>query len=276
MIKILLPTFLVASSVFFYGCQKTEAALVAAQDRLHNVSFSVSKHSEKTDALTSVTDSLKNFVYYIYTKDGVRLESTEKKINYFRSKVEIKEKLAPGSYKFIFFSSTLPLDKHVNDTPDEIPGFIYVNLHDIFHKAVEITVTPSGHIKQTVLLDKLNSTLEFDFSDLTIPGNISSLLITWNDDKYVDFNGVSFTSTRKQKSVKFDGVDRTKKIEKFTTSVINTSTAFNVYISFLDKNGIPVNGKEISNVMCFKNQKTVVSGYLFDEGFKEFTARVKL
>ena len=66
-----------------------------------------------------------------------------------------------------------------------------------------------------------------------------------------------------------------KKIEKFTTSVINTSTAFNVYISYLDKDGITVNGKEIRNVMCFKNQKTVVSGYLFDEGFKEFTAQVK-
>lgn len=268
----ILITF-ITSSLLIFGCKKSQEAPLLQEHDLYNVSFTVSNISIKTDATTIAADSIKNFEYYIYTVEGSRVRTTDKKITTTASSVEIKEKLAPGKYKFVFFSADKPFDRHISDKPGEVPGFLYANIFNVYHKTVDIAVS-TDNIKQAITLDKLNSSLEFDLLDQSIPENVASILLSWNDNKYVDFYGESFTSGRKQKSLSFNKEEKNRKIEKFSTSVFNTSAPFTVYISYLDTNGRHISGKEIKNIRCYKNQKTVLSGYLFNPEKMEFQATV--
>ena len=265
---------LIFSSLLIFGCKKDEGFLLQAQNRNYNVSFSVSNISEKTDDPTIGTDSVRNFEYYIYTREGLRIPATDKNIVRLDNSVEIKEKLAPGNYKVIFFSADRPLDRHISDQPGEVPGFIYANIFNVYHKAVDITVGPEK-IKQSVVLDKLNSTLELDLLDHVIPDKVSSILVTWYDHKYVDFYGLSFTPTRKQKSLKISRENEQGTIEKFSASVFNTSAPISIYITYLDSNGNYVSGREIKEVKCLKNQKTTLTGYLFNPDTPELQATIK-
>ena len=265
---------LIFSSLLIFGCKKSEDFFARAQDHNHNVSFSVSNFSVKTDDPTIGADSVKNFEYYIYTNEGTRIPATDKKIINLGRSVEIKEKLAPGSYKIVFFSADRPIDRHISDQPGEVPGFIYANIFNVYHKAIDITVGPDK-VKESVVLDKLNSTLEIDLFDQVIPDNVSSLLITWYDHKYVDFYGTSFTPTRKQKSLKINREHEQRKIEKFSASLFNTAAPITIYITYLDSDGNYVNGREIEEVKCFKNQRTTISGYLFNPNSPELQATVK-
>ena len=52
--------------------------------------------------------------------------------------------------------------------------------------------------------------------------------------------------------------------------IFNTSAPFNIHIAYLDVNGRNFSDKEISNLRCSRNEKLVISGYLFTEAPEDF------
>jgi hypothetical protein len=258
--KFMLLTIL-GSVILSVGCKKEAEAIPSPIDETHNVSFSISNYSEKLNATTLTPDSVKNFVYHIYNSKGERVRNFNGDVSKSALSVELKGTLEPGKYKFVFFTSEKPLDLHLADAADEISSFVYANTFNIYHKSVEVTIASKPE-KRDVQLDRLNSSLEISLLDEVIPENVASIQVVWNDNKYVDFDGNSFTSARKQKSIPVQS--STGKLEKLSTYVFNTSSPFSIYINYLDKNGKYVLGREINNVRCYKNQKTSISGYLFN------------
>ena len=275
MMKMLFFPLLVCISLLL-GCKKNAEAVTDLEDKKFDVSFSVSYTSEKTDAATSVIDTLKNFNYFIYNADGYRIRSSaDRQLIQSATSRTIKENLTPGKYKYVFFASDKPLDTHIADTPGEISSFIYANTFNVYHKTVEVTVA-GAKINQDVKLDRLNASLEIDLLDEIIPENVENIQVTWFDNKYIDFDGISFTPARKQKNMSLTTSANIRKIEKLSINVFNTSTPLSIYINYVDKKGNYLPGKEINSVKCFKNGKTTVSGYLFGPANAEFNSAVHL
>ncbi|MFD2163531.1 FimB/Mfa2 family fimbrial subunit [Paradesertivirga mongoliensis] len=275
MMKMLFFPLFVCISLLF-GCEKNAEAVPDLEDEKFDVSFSVSYTSEKTDAATSVADTLKNFHYFIYNSEGYRIRSSaDRQLIQSPTLVTVKENLPPGKYKYVFFASDKPLDTHIADTPGEISSFIYASTFNVYHKTVEVTVA-EAKINQNVNLDRLNASLEIDLLDEFIPDNVENIQVTWFDNKYIDFDGVSFTPARKQKNISLTAAANIRKTEKLSINVFNTSTPLSIYISYVDKKGNYVPGREISSVKCFKNGKTTLSGYLFGPANAEFNSAVDL
>lgn len=259
---------LIASCLLIFGCKKTEA-IPPLDNKTYNVSFTVSNISKKTDVPTFAEDTMKNFTYYIYNSEGYRVQSSDKQVLKSGTSIILNENLPQGKYKYVFFTSDQPLNSHIADSPGEVSSFVYAGFHDIYHKTVEITVG-TDKLNQVVILDRLNSSLEIDLLDEDIPANIARIEVIWTDNKYIGFDGASFTTSRKQKNLTFVPGDNTRKLEKVLTGIFNTSSPFTVYINYMDIEGRYISGKQINNVRCYKNEKTTLSGYLFNPVIAEF------
>jgi hypothetical protein len=259
------------------GCRKDVEALPKPEQAPFNVSFSVSNISAKAYVPTAGEDSaVKTFQYFIYNNKGERVKTERNSVSQNSTSVNIKEKLEPGDYKIIFFSSNIPLDFHIADGPDEIQSFLYASSNnDIYYKSSDIKVGTSTNINASVELERLNSMLEINFLDENIPEDIATVLVTWTDNKYVDFQGASFTSGRKQKVVEIVSDGKSRKLTKFVAPLLNTGSTFNVNVSYEDSNGVYHEGAQIKDVRCFKNQKTQLAGYVFKPDVQEFISAVQ-
>lgn len=262
--------FLISSLTF--SIQNIHAKTIP-QDEKFNVIFSIS-NSEAICKSVAKADSVKNLSYFIYDEKGNRIKSSQQ-ITTNNNSAEIKEYLPKGKYRFVFLSSEKPLNFHVAESNSDIPSFIYVGLFDIYHKAEEVIVGKHT-LRKNILLNKLSSSLEFDLSNENIPENVSSVEIHWTDSKYVDFNGNSFTFARKTKRITLNPDDKNLKKVQLSAIVFNTSEPFNVSIKYFNNNQQYIAGTEISDVRCYADQKTLISGTFLNTAPTSLKANVSL
>jgi hypothetical protein len=256
------------------GCKKEAEAIPSPTVEAVNVQFLISHTPQKSQPMTFTEDTVKNLVYHIYNSDGFRVRNFNGHLSQSALSTELKGHLEPGKYKFVFFSASQPLDLHLADGPAEIESFVYAGNFSVYHKVVEINIEANA-INQAVLLDKLNASLEINLLDESIPENVASIEVIWTDNKYIGFDGSSFTSARKQKNLVVTNQIRNAKVARIETIIFNTSAPFSVHVNYIDKTGKHVSGQEIANVRCLKNQRTAVSGYLFNASTpNEFKASI--
>ncbi|MGF7039507.1 hypothetical protein [Mucilaginibacter lappiensis] len=127
-------------------------------------------------------------------------------------------------------------------------------------------ITVQGDINQTVTLSRIVGQLEVNIED-AIPANVKTIVVTVNKDYYYyafgaeqpNYSGLSTLTT-----VVPDAVKGTTNF-KVDNIICNTITPFSVTITAYDANHKSVGaGVTVTNVICEKNRRTILSGKLFN------------
>jgi len=266
--------------LLFAACKKSdnsEAEPKEEEKPKYDVSFTVADFAQtvgtlstgNSKATTAVGDTLKNYVnllyYRIYNSAGVLVNSAEQEgaLSTFGT---VTDKLPSGIYNVFFAAGKYSL--YVSGAQNNLSNAVFgptigASWNDTFVKQFQLTVG-STPITQAVRLDRVIGGLEVVLQD-AIPANAAKVSVVFQND--VDFIYANGTGILGPKSMTKDfpifASDIGQKNKKFLAFIGNTLSASSVIIRAYDSANGLITEKTVSNVRCYKNQKTTLTGTLF-------------
>ncbi len=258
---------MVACGILLFSCKK--ATEETPEEKKYDVTFKVSEFSQSVEdikkgmSVSAVGDTLKNYTDYLYYRitslSTYRLVASGQQASAEKNFGIISEKLPSGFYEVSVASSKLPLTFNDN---------IYPNLgywDDCFHKKITISVN-SSTLNQDIKLDRIVGAIEVKLTDL-IPSNADKITITaeGDDTSYDTYKGRS-SNSRFNNVKDFVVLDYEKgsNNKRLIMHVINTLTSMNIKIRCYDSKRFLIAEKSVSNVNCFRNKITILTGSLFN------------
>lgn len=182
----------------------------------------------------------------------------------------IKDSLAPGNYTVVLLASTSilnlrnfsnTLEKAFFDVP--LTSTYRASTPDVFYKKMDISVIDDGNgSDKNITLDRIVGRLEVNIKDAPQIDNSPSNSIRveiFPEDIYFDLNiGAIFRAPADMFAMT---LKRTNQYV-FDSYVLNDKE-FDVKIEYVDPKSGNKQIKEIRKVRCYRNKKTILSGYLF-------------
>ncbi|KAA2238875.1 FimB/Mfa2 family fimbrial subunit [Chitinophaga agrisoli] len=207
--------------------------------------------------------------YLLFDGAGNLLHMRSQQADWDQDFGTITDSAAPGNYTIVMTASQKPVDE---GAVSQLSTFIfYVQLAgmgfidatpDIFYKKENITITNSSDpVDVNLAMDRLVGNLQVNILDMPQPADgdtTASIQISSETPQFMASSGIANwgTSGIVKANVKRVGLNA------FSAYVLNTVSAFDVTIHYVDHTGQPQT-KVISNVQCYKNRRTILSGYLF-------------
>jgi len=266
--------------LLFAACKKSDNSEAEPKEEdkpKYDVSFTVADFAQtvgtlstgNSKATTAVGDTLKNYVNYlyyrIYNSAGVLVNSVDQEgsLSTFGT---ITDKLPSGAYNVLFtagkYNLFIPGAQTIFSNASFGPTY-GTPWNDTFVKHVQLTVGSTA-IAQSVRLDRVIGGLEVVLQD-AIPSNVAKVSVVFQSD--VDYIYSTGTGTFSSKPITRDfsiaASDIGQKNKKFLSYIGNTVSASSVIIRAYDSANGLLAEKTVSNVRCYKNQKTTLTGTLF-------------
>jgi hypothetical protein len=273
-------------SVLLFSCKKHDATtppVPSGSGPKVPVSFSVADFLQRVDALpspngrkagiaTGARDSALatkvSHIYYLAFANGVRVSYLHQDTIAGTDFGLIKDSLPAGNYTIVLAAAGGQLNTYNTDQPYGAgfqsyfdPNFYLIPLPDIFYTKFDITVNGSGNSSSTdVTLDRIMGRLEVNILDAPAIG-ASDISVEVNPE---DFNFGFYDGVLLRGPADFYTLPLTR-INQYTFSnlILNTMTDFEVRIKFINKNTGLEQTQIISNIRCYRNKKTTLSGYLY-------------
>ncbi|SDP26036.1 hypothetical protein SAMN05428975_0902 [Mucilaginibacter sp. OK268] len=277
----------------FFACKKEKKAPNPAV-KLYPISFNVSGFSTtlvpnagkaKTTALaTQATDTipvqyLEYILFPINQKTSISSRYESKGDAGFGT---FTDNVPAGKYLVVFYGGITNININSNyqntylyysfnsDYPSQKPTY----WDDTFYKTIPITVAASGTVSQDVSLDRVVSRLDVVLKD-AIPTGTSKITVSFADTAafYLQTGRSSpemVTQNVTTKAITAADIGKTN----YTTTIYtrNDVTPFQVTINYYGSNlNGPLGTKVISDVVCKRNTRTILSGSLFTTGNGNFT-----
>lgn len=289
--KILLFTLFISVTVF--SCKKNQSAVNPAKKK-YKVTFNVTNFTQSqkafairhnaiglasSDTLTALNGYFDVLYYALlydhqdYEHPPVMQDSTTSNMGIFT------DSIPAGSYQIAFFAGKKGLTYSSYFSPTAFYGYGGAPWQDTFWNAVTFTVSAGDQkITQNITLIRVVGKLEVKLLD-KIPATADSLFITthyesqgkWmndNDDYSIPSQVITFpvaipASAKGQPNFTVDRI------------IGNTTDAMSVTITCKDINGNIIANTTANNVQFHQNQKTILSGNLFEaSGGETFTAKI--
>lgn len=251
-----------------FSCSKDET--VETKEVKRDIKFNVSSFNQEITDI-SYTKSLGETVgylnYMVFNSSG----SLVKEVTQTKSDANfgvISDQLAAGSYTIIFIG-TKQKPNHINTTSLNENSIYYTqdlaSIYDSFYKKVVITVD-KNNIAQNVVLDRFVSYVEVVLSDV-MPSYVKKVNVNIeNEASFFYFNSGEtsnfFFSANFEKEVTTADVGK----PNFTVGnfSLNTKTPLTINIKAYDVDNKVIAEKKVSNVICMKNRKTILTGKLIE------------
>ncbi len=209
--------------------------------------------------------------YLLFDQAGNRLKVMHQDANVTDNFGSIYDTAAPGYYWMVLLASQTPLDINAADQLSASAFSVPVaasgemeNMPDVFYTKASVWVPDDYGSKELILnetLDRIIGNLQVNILDMPQPGSgdtsvsikITPEAFTFFLDPGTTYIGPDIVNAK---------VNRIS-LNTFSAYVLNTVSPFTVTIDYVD----PVTGqlqtKVINNVRCYKNRRTILSGYLY-------------
>jgi len=277
----------------FFACKKDKKTPDPAV-KLYPISFNVSGFSTtlvpnagkaKTTALTTQADTAPvQYLEYILFPINQKLSISSR----YESKGDagfgtFTDNVPAGRYLAVFYGGITNIKADNLNYPYTYlyyafnpiyPSQNYTYWDDTFYKTIPVTVASSGTVNQDVSLDRVVSRLDVVLKD-AIPTGTSKITVSFPDTAafYLQ-TGLSspemVTQNVTTKTITTADIGKTN----YTTTIYtrNDVTPFQVTISYYGSNlNGPLGTKTISDVVCKRNTRTILSGNLFTTGNSNFS-----
>lgn len=225
-----------------------------------------------TEALrdSALAAKVSHLYYLLYNAQGNFLHQMHQDANVSEDFGSFYDSAAAGNYTIVLIASQSPLYTHASNqlagsgfsVPMVAPGEIE-NMPDIFYAKENISVSNgTDTMELNMTLSRIVGNLQVNILDMPPPGSgdtnvsikITPEAITFLFDYNAVYIGPADTIIGKINRIS---------LSTFSSYVLNTVTPFTVTINYVD----PVTGqpqtKVINNVSCYKNRRTILSGYLY-------------
>lgn len=264
---------ILAIALVLFGCEKSDEKKTDTEVQKYDVSFNVTDFSQTVVPLgnkrtSAVGDTLKNYAtnlyYKLYDESGTILKSTEQ-LSSATGFGTITDKLAPGDYTAFFVATTgnLAFSGTQFTTSLYYPSTTtYWN--DTYTKTIAFTVSTSA-VTQAIRLSRIVGAIEVNLEDV-IPNTISKITVAYVKESpklqlTAAGDGIFGTLT---KDFNLTSADYNVKNKKYLMHIGNIyGLASSVVIRAYDFNNAIVAEKTVTNVICYQNKKTVLTGTLF-------------
>ncbi len=283
--KNLLPALFI--SLIFFGCQKSNQYenKPEAIGKKYDVTFNLQNFAPNLTTFSTsggkqtqaVGDTLKNYADNLYYRVFDASGALVKEINQASTSPDfgtISDQLQSGNYKVTIVASKGSLS-WVN-TPNGFSNtsYFYPNSgwNDTFGKQIDLTVGTTP-VTQAVRLDRIVGGLEVNILD-ALPSNVVKIMVTYAKDyPYItaNFNPTGIIAEQ-GKSYLVTATDIGNKLPVFFFYIANQTT-FIVKIRALDASD-NVLAEKLTPVTVGRNQKAILTGYLFAPAGTGFTATV--
>jgi hypothetical protein len=231
-----------------------------------------------SQARVSASDSLKEYISYLYYL--VFNASGEEVSRRVQSKTQeqafglITDSLVPGSYTVFIMGTPKSLQlnedhKGINDWPKRPLAATLVRYRQ---GTAGTPYCPETFIRKL----KFNLNKDSVISDITLVRNVGKLEVNISDITTshkvvvaVNNQPVYYKIDNGDTGPGADGMEvgKTTSSKRFETFVLNTTTPFNVTMKCYDAANNLLKERVISNVRCYPNKKTVMTGKIFEVAY---------
>jgi hypothetical protein len=237
--------------------------------KVDDFSQAVTGYSLSSKHTLDVGDTLKNYAtwlyYRVYNSAGGMVNTIDQ-TSANSTFGTITDKLKPGTYNVYIAASRTSLTTTGNSTDFDNSAISNPSGWDsnTFAKQISVTIGADA-VNQSVRLDRVIGGLDINLTD-AIPSNAAKVtVVLQNESNYIYYNGSFanrvFATVTKDFPLTTADVGKTNK--KFSINVGNTASNLTVIIRAYDANNSLINEKTVSNVRCYQNKKTALTGALF-------------
>ena len=288
--------FLVAIAAIIFSSCKKEHSATKVPAKKYKVTFNVANFNQRqaafalrhnarqlaSDTITNLNSYLDVLYLVAYDDIGHAIPFAIRQDSTMSNMGTITDNLPAGNYQIFIVAGKngLELDNYAQTATSSYGygGYVW---QDTFSDVFPITVG-NGDISQNVTLSRTVGKLEVTILD-NIPANVKSLTVTINpeifsvnyDSAEIDFDAPSPSPITFTVAIPASAIGN----PNFTIDRIigNTSLPFGVSITCQDANSLTIDSASVSNVVCQKNMKTILSGHLFSGSAsapQSFTAQI--
>jgi len=208
--------------------------------------------------------------YLLYDDAGNRIRSMHQDADVTEDFGSFYDSVAPGMYTMVLLASQSPLDispyNQLAGSSFAVPMVSWgemENMPDIFYTKESVSVSSgSGPMELNMTLSRIVGNLQINILDMPQPGTgDTSVSIKIRSEAFTFFldQGTAAIGVADIINAKVNRIN----LNTFSAYVLNTVSSFTVTISYVD----PLTGqpqtKVISNVSCYMNRRTILSGYLY-------------
>ncbi len=267
------------------GAGKKVALTVRTKDFLQQVEGIPGSNNKTTGTAGALRDSALaakvSFInYMLFDGSGNLLHMKTQQADWDQDFGTIYDSIAPGTYTVLLTASQTPLAMnavdHLADCAFSVPlanqGLID-RTPDIFYSKENVAVTDGTEAMElNATLDRVVGNLQVNILDVPQPSNgdtSASIYITPEAPLFYGGSGLPGFGPIGAVTAKVHRVG----VNTFSAYVLNTASAFSVTINYVDLLTGQPKTKVINNVQCYKNRRTILSGYLYggepvDSGIK--------
>jgi hypothetical protein len=281
--------FLFISGLFILSsCKKEHKAPVDPVGKKYRIVFNLknpelftnSANKLKVNTATAANiNILKYLNYLVYDSNGflvhrISQDTTTKSFGVFT------DELVPANYTMVFVGGMLGI-KYTGDTDHLTLSNSYLvqpSLHDdFFYKKINVNLSNAG-VSQEISLDRIAAKLQIVIQD-AIPADVTGIKVDYRD--YYNFSFYSdsllnYSATGvEQFSANLKATDIGKVNYSFSNLIYNTYTPFTVVITVMS-NTMQRTPITITNVICKRNQITVLSGKAFSNAIPQYNSGFQL
>ncbi|MCF6407188.1 FimB/Mfa2 family fimbrial subunit [Chitinophaga filiformis] len=215
---------------------------------------------------------VQHLYYILYDDAGNRLKFLHQDANVTENFGSFYDTAAPGYYKMVLLASQSPLDVNADSQLSASSFALPVtgsgeieNMPDIFYSKNNVWV-PDDYGNDAMILnmtlDRIVGNLQVNILDMPQPGSgDTSVAIKITPEAFTFFldPGTTYVGAADIFNAKLNRVN----LNVFSAYVLNTVTPFTVTINYVDPTTGQPQTKVIHNVSCYKNRRTILSGYLY-------------
>jgi hypothetical protein len=257
------------------GAEKKVALNIRTNDFLHRIEPLPGGRTVGTTATLrdSVLASKVSHLYYLlFDEAGNRLRFMHQDANVTENFGSFYDTAAPGYYNMVLLASQSPLDVNADSQlsgsafsiPMTAQGEIE-NMPDMFYTKESVLVpTDNGSdpLELNMTLSRIVGNLQVNILDMPQPGSgdtTVSIKITPEAFSFFLDPGTTYIGAADMVNAKVNRIN----LNTFSAYVLNTVSPFTVTISYVDPTTGQPQTKVINNVSCYRNRRTILSGYLY-------------
>ena len=282
---------LLGAVAFCSSCKKDQKKGPVMPAKIYKLNFNISGFSQtisnsalknvqstalKTNATTGVNGYLDLLYYYVFHSDGTKgfVHSLIQDSTYSNFG-NISDSLVAGAYTIMVAAGKPGLNSNLNTSEPggatlngtnfiyyQGSGSAYAQWKDTFYGQIDINV--AGNSTQDLVLNRIVAQLQVHITD-AIPASATSISIAVSQDDltFLMYSQTPSTLTRQVYSNTIPAAAKGKTDYTFSNLIGNTATPVVVTINCYDATNKVLGSAVVTNVICQKNKRTILTGRLF-------------